>query len=83
MAANCFLVEDSCASCSTPPCAKCIYAPLFFADVQKLERYNCTSLAELARACLDEKEDPDDVAVKKLDHAFAETRNRDCDAETS
>ena len=35
------------------------------------------------RACLDEKEDPDDVAVKKLDHAFAETRNRDCDAETS
>ena len=51
--------------------------------MQKLERYNCTSLAELARACLDEKEDPDDVAVKKLDHAFAETRNRDCDAETS
>ena len=36
------------------------------ADVQKLERYNCTSLAELARACLDEKEDPDDVAVAEV-----------------
>ena len=51
--------------------------------MQKLERYNYISLATLARAFLVENEDPDDAAVKKLDHAFAETRNRDCDAETS
>ena len=50
---------------------------------RRFQQLSALSSTATARACLDEKEDPDDVAVKKLDHAFAETRNRDCDAETS